>query len=134
MIYHFAKRVVFNIKADSFEQANNIAQKINRYEDRVCGIEDAAEQILHEAINDVLDERISESAFNAFCDACSVRVSDAGYAGSSECVFSGDYNKKIDDPEKRLYDHLTEDKKTVAGGYDLKSDLDRLAKSLLARI
>ena len=92
MVYHFVKHVGFDIKADSLEQAKEIAEAI----DDTNNIEDVAYDTMFDAIDDVLDVGVLRDEFYDTCDA---------HAGETEYVGCTDDE---DDPEKRLFDYLTD--------------------------
>ena len=98
MVYHFVKHIGFDIKADSLEQAKEIAEAIDEYEDDYSGIKDVAYDTMIDAIDDALDVGVLREDFYDNCDA---HVGKTEYAG---------YTDDEDDPEERLYDYLTEDK------------------------
>ena len=94
MVYHFVKHIGFDIKADSLEQAKEIAEFID---DDTSNIEDAAYDSMVNAIDDALDVGVLREDFY---DNCDVHAGDSEYVG---------YTEDADDPEERLYDYLTDD-------------------------
>lgn len=110
MVYHFVKHIGFDIKADSLEQAKEIAEAIDDYDDEGNSIKDVAMDTMFDAIDDALDVGILREDFYDNCDA---HVGNTEYVGYTE-------DEDTDDPEERLYDHLTEDE----DDYDYDEDED----------
>ena len=93
MVYHFVKHVGFDIKADSLEQAKEIAEAI----DDTNNIEDVAYDTMFDAIDDVLDVGVLR---DEFYDTCNAHAGETEYVGCTD---------DEDDPEERLFDYLTDD-------------------------
>ena len=55
MVYHFVKHIGFDIKADSLEQAKEIAEAIDDYDDEYNSVKDIAMDTMLDAIDDALD-------------------------------------------------------------------------------
>lgn len=96
MVYHFVKHIGFDIKADSLEQAKEIAKAIDEGDD--VSIEDTACDVMLDAIDDVLDG--SEN-----CMYDDVYDNSVVHAGKTEYV---GYTEDTNDSEERLYDYLTD--------------------------
>lgn len=99
MVYHFVKHIGFDIKADSLEQAKEIAEAIDECDGEYNGIEDVAYDTMIDAIDDALDVGVLR---DDVYDDCNVHAGKTEYVGYTE-------DKNTDDPEERLYDYLTGD-------------------------
>lgn len=97
MVYHFVKHIGFDIKANSLEQAKEIAEAIDKGND--ISIEDTACDVMIDAIDDVLD-----SSENCMYD--DIYDNSVAHAGKTEYV---GYTEDTNDSEERLYDYLTGD-------------------------
>lgn len=93
MVYHFVKHIGFDIKADSLEQAQEIMKEADTYSGN---IEDKAFDAIWDALDNVLDVGVLR---DDVYDDCDVHSGDSEYVGCTD---------DEDDPEKRLFDYLTD--------------------------
>ena len=99
MVYHFVKHIGFDIKADSLEQAKEIAGAIDDYDDEGNSIKDVAMYTMLDAINDALDVGVLREDFYDNCDA---HVGNTEYVG-----YTDDADDDDDfDAEKDFFNYL----------------------------
>lgn len=116
MIYHFVKHIGFDIKADSLEQAQEIMNRVDEYND----ISDSASDAIWDALKDTYNIDTLSDEFDELYKNCDAHEGDSEYVG---------YTEDTDDPEERLYDYLTE-KEVPAPNKDLgKIFLDAFMKA-----
>ena len=96
MKYRFEKKIVYDVEADSLDDARGI-MKINDFESYF--LKDVAQEELEDSIGSwSIGLDIDEDEVFAMMDCCDVEILDSEYVGE---------NSK-NDPEKRLYNHLTD--------------------------
>ena len=95
MKYRFEKKIVYDVEADSLSDAREI-MKINDFDSL---IKDIVQGDLEDSVGSwSIGLDIDENEVLAMIDCCDTKVFDSEYVGG---------NSK-NDPEKRLYNHLTD--------------------------